>query len=215
LDVETVRWCLRKGKGIRIIEPNENLARAYVQKARSALNTMNAALKIREADWATATAYYARYFALYALLMRMGVKSEIHECTIAVAGLLAERGIVKKGMVEEVSRSKQSRIETQYYVAGERSQREIERDAESARRFVLEAEKALEDVIPEQIEDVRASLTELLKSPGKKERRLFKEGAEDRRRFTKRVASIRLTGDRDRAGVDAATVKDRYGGVKD
>lgn len=28
MDVETVRWCLRKGKGIRIIEPNENLARA-------------------------------------------------------------------------------------------------------------------------------------------------------------------------------------------
>jgi uncharacterized protein (UPF0332 family) len=175
LDVETVRWCLRQKKGIRIIEPNENLARAYVQKARSALNTMNATLKIREAEWATATAYYARYFALYALLMRMGVKSEIHECTIAVAGLLAEKGIVKKGMVEEVSRSKQSRIETQYYVAGERSQREIEKDAESARRFVLEAEKALEDMVLEQIEDVRASLTELLKSPRKKERRPFKE----------------------------------------
>jgi len=39
--------------------------------------------------------------------------------------------------------------------------------------------------------------------------------AEDRRELVKRVASIRLTGERDRAGVDAATVKDRYGGVKD
>jgi len=27
LDAETVRWCLRR-RGIRIIEPNENLARA-------------------------------------------------------------------------------------------------------------------------------------------------------------------------------------------
>jgi len=31
---------------------------------------MNAALEIRETDWITTTAYYARYFALYALLMK-------------------------------------------------------------------------------------------------------------------------------------------------
>ena len=84
-----VVWCFKQKRGIRIIEPNPNLTKAYLKKAISALNTMTAALKINEIDWITTTAYYARYFALYALLMKIGVKSEIHDCTIAVARLLA------------------------------------------------------------------------------------------------------------------------------
>ena len=37
---------------------------------------------------------------------------------------------------------------------------------------------------------------------------------EDRYEIVKRIASIRLTGDRERAFVDVATIKDFYGGVK-
>jgi len=39
--------------------------------------------------------------------------------------------------------------------------------------------------------------------------------AEDRRGLVRRVAAIRLSGEKGRAGVDASTVKERYGGVKD
>ena len=67
-------WCLKQKRGIRIIEPNPNLTKAYLKKSVSALNTMTAALKIEESDWIATTAYYARYFALYALLMKMGIK---------------------------------------------------------------------------------------------------------------------------------------------
>lgn len=67
---ETITWCLKQKRGIRIIQPNENLTKAYLKKAISALNTMNAASDIGEPDWITTTAYYARYFALYAMLMK-------------------------------------------------------------------------------------------------------------------------------------------------
>ncbi|MEN6379840.1 MAG: hypothetical protein ABFD15_09720 [Methanofastidiosum sp.] len=33
-------------------------------------------------EWKIATAYYTLYFSLYAMLMRIGVKSEIHSCTV-------------------------------------------------------------------------------------------------------------------------------------
>ena len=59
---------MKQRKGIRIIEPNPNLTKEYLRKAISSLNTMNAALQVRETDWIVTTAYYARYFALYALL---------------------------------------------------------------------------------------------------------------------------------------------------
>ena len=78
-------WCFKQKHGIRIIEPNENLTKAYLKKSISALNTMTATLQIKETEWIATTAYYARYFALYGLLMKIGVKSEIHDCTINLA----------------------------------------------------------------------------------------------------------------------------------
>jgi len=38
---------------------------------------------------------------------------------------------------------------------------------------------------------------------------------EDRRKFVEKVRNIKLTGDKKRANVDAAWVKDFYGGTKD
>lgn len=155
---KTILWCLKQKKGIRIIQPNENLTKAYLKKAISALNTMNAALEIGETDWITTTAYYARYFALYALLMKVGIKSEIHDCSIAMARLLAEKGILNEDLASDISNSKQDRIDTQYYVERELDQASIRRNVEKAREFVLEIEKTIEGIGIDEIENVRAEL---------------------------------------------------------
>jgi uncharacterized protein (UPF0332 family) len=144
-----------------MIQPNENLAKAYLKKAISALNTMNAALEIRETDWITTTAYYARYFALYALLMKMGIKSEIHDCSIAVARLLTEKGLLREGLASDISDSKQARIDIQYYVERELDQASIRKDVENARNFVLELEKVIENITTDKIEKIRAQMKAL------------------------------------------------------
>jgi len=77
--VDVIRWCKKKKKGIRLISPNENLADAYLFKAEDALETMNS---ITSPDWRISTAYYAMYYSVYAILMKSGIKSEIHSCTI-------------------------------------------------------------------------------------------------------------------------------------
>jgi uncharacterized protein (UPF0332 family) len=122
----------------------------------SALNTMNAALEIRETDWITTTAYYARYFALYALLMKMGIKSEIHDCSIAVAELLTERGILEEGLAKGILNSKQARIDIRYYVERELDPTSVRNDVKNARNFVLELEKVIENITTDRIEEVRA-----------------------------------------------------------
>ena len=148
----TIVWCLKQKRGIGIVQPNENLTKAYLKKAASALNIMNAALEIGEPDWITTTAYYARYFALYALLMKIGIKSEIHDCTIAVATLLAEKGILGKDLATDISNSKQTRIDIQYYVEKELNQDQIKRDVKKAHAFVLMLEKTIEDLEIDRIE---------------------------------------------------------------
>jgi len=80
---------------------------------------MNAALQINEVEWTVTTAYYARYFSLYALLMKLGIKSEIHDCSIAVAKLLARNKILTETLVNDISEAKEARVGVQYYVTGE------------------------------------------------------------------------------------------------
>ena len=122
---------------------------------------MTAAAKIYETDWILTTAYYARYFALYALLMKIGIKSEIHDCTINIAKLLADNGILTQNLVEDIAKAKQTRIDTQYYVEPQQTPKTIQRNIESARKFVLETEKTIENITTEQINAIRNQLKKL------------------------------------------------------
>ncbi|PIN70560.1 hypothetical protein COY28_01125 [Candidatus Woesearchaeota archaeon CG_4_10_14_0_2_um_filter_57_5] len=63
-------------------EPNGNLADAYVKKAEEALFALG---ELTVPSWQIAAAYYAMYFSLYAVLVRIGIRSEIHACTLACA----------------------------------------------------------------------------------------------------------------------------------
>ncbi len=155
-------WCFKQKHGIRIVEPNEDLSKAYLKKAVSALNTMTAALKIRETDWIAATAYYARYFALYSLLMKIGVKSEIHECTIRMGGYLSENGILNKNLIDDIEKAKQTRVDMQYYVVKEFRVKEIKENMEAARKFVLDVEKETMGLTTNQIENIRQQLRNMM-----------------------------------------------------
>lgn len=77
--MDKIEWCLKAKNGIELVEPNSNLAEAYLKKAEDSLETMRLA---KSRDWKISTAYYTIYFSIYAILMRIGVKCEIHSCTI-------------------------------------------------------------------------------------------------------------------------------------
>jgi uncharacterized protein (UPF0332 family) len=119
---------------------------------------MTAALQIKETDWTATTAYYARYFALYALLMKIGVKSEIHDCTINIAKLLAKNKILNPHLINDITKAKQTRIDTQYYVAKELNQTDIKNNTEAARKFVLQIEQTIENITQQQINTIRTQL---------------------------------------------------------
>jgi uncharacterized protein (UPF0332 family) len=158
---KTLSWCLKKKKGIRLVKPNSRLSEVYLKKAKSSLNMMNAAQQIGEVEWTVTTAYYARYFVLYALLMKLGIKSEIHDCSIAVAHLIAEQGIIPLDLVDDISSAKEQRIDMQYYLPKEIKKENIEKNVKKARTFVLEMEKIIEIIDEKQINLVRENLSKL------------------------------------------------------
>ncbi len=81
---EMVSWCFMQKSGIRIEKPNDQLCYAYLKEANVALTSMNVNRKADIRKWVIITAYYARYNAIYALLRKVGIRSEIHDCSIAV-----------------------------------------------------------------------------------------------------------------------------------
>ena len=112
IKMDKIRWCLKQNKGIGLVEPNENLRRAYLKKAEEALETMSTT---QSKDWQLTTAYYTIYHGIYSLLMKIGIKCEIHSCTIEFA-----RRFLKKHFSAEdldlIDRAFDARKDAQHYV---------------------------------------------------------------------------------------------------
>jgi uncharacterized protein (UPF0332 family) len=112
-DKRYLRWCLRQERGIRLTAPSDNLVKAYLEKSRNALRSMEVNAQADIEEWAVSASYYAKYFVVYALLSKIGVKCEIHDCTIALFGSLFST-VECHHLVRELKQSKDDRVDVQY-----------------------------------------------------------------------------------------------------
>ena len=142
-DEAYLNWCLRQNKGIRIMTPSENLVKAYRQKSRNALKSMEVNAQSDLVDWAISTSYYSKYFAVYSLLCKIGVKCEIHDCTIALFEHLFSDSMPKE-IIKDLRESKEDRIEVQYYT--QEITVDLEKVIKQAKKFVIEVEKVTDDL---------------------------------------------------------------------
>ena len=157
-----IKWCLKQKKGIKIISPNENISQSYFDKANDSLSVM---LVSPSNEWKIITAYYSCYNAFYALLQKVGIKSEIHDCTINLMHFLfVEEDLIKEQFYTELVSAKDLRIETQYYFAEEIDLTKLKEDSETARSFVLNIVEVIENISENQIAIIRNKLNSLTKT---------------------------------------------------
>jgi len=152
-------WCVKQSKGIRLVRPSENLVRAYLEKSRSALKSMEVNAKAGIVEWAVSASYYAKYFSVYALLSKIGVKCEIHDCTIALFNHLFTNSVSAQ-LVQELRQSKDDRIEMQYYTREIRVN--LGQMANQTRNFLLEIEEIIDSLNSERITFLQNKLKELI-----------------------------------------------------
>ena len=113
-------WCKKQKKGIRLAVPSGVLGEVYLKKSESALNMLVSAIEKNEPDWIASTMYYAKYFSVYALLAKCGIKCEIHDCTLKAMKLLfVDSGIISKELYEDIEDSKTLRVDLQYYTSND------------------------------------------------------------------------------------------------
>ena len=78
-----------------------------------------------------------------------------------MANLLADNVILTQNLVEDITKAKQIRIDTQYYVETKLNPKVIQHNVEAARKFVLETEKTIDNITTQQIDMIRTQLKKL------------------------------------------------------
>ena len=155
------KWCLDQNRGIRQVKPSENLVRAYLDKSRNALKSMEVNAKEGIIEWAVSAGYYAKYFVVYALLSKIGVKCEIHDCTIALFEYLFGRDVPPQ-IIQEFRKSKEDRIEMQYYTR--KISIDLEKLMKRTKIFVLDIEKILDGLNSDRIMELQNILKHLIRN---------------------------------------------------
>ena len=145
-----IKWCKSQKKGIKLIEPNDNLFQEYIQTSEETLDILKS-IEGKSKVWLATTKYYCEYFAVYAVLMKIGIKCEIHDCTIALAGLLEEMNILPEGSLTLLQHDKQLRIDNQYYLKN----RDVPVDYSGIVQFVVTVKNTAIKLTSEQIKEIR------------------------------------------------------------
>lgn len=141
-----ISWCCRQKKGIKIAEPNENLSKEYIT---------NSDIDLKEAEsasekWKTIAAYYSCYEALYAVLQKIGIICEIHECTIALIEIIPGFTQEHKNFLEKL---KKERIDVQYYLERPKPLNMIQ-----IKEFILACKQILAELKEDEIKKIREKI---------------------------------------------------------
>ncbi len=152
---DKIRWCCRQKRGISLAETNDSLAENYFRNASETAENM----KKLNGSWKIITAYYACYNALYGVLQKAGIKSEIHECSIELMGLFNQFSHEDCGMLRDL---KDKRIDAQYYL---KQPEPIEE--KKAIAFVEKCRVIADSINKDEIEAIRSKIASLAKGGAK------------------------------------------------
>ena len=148
-----------KKEGLSLIEPNSNLAEAYIKKSEEALESMRVNIIN---DWKISTAYYTLYFSLYAVLTKIGIKCEIHSCTIEFA-----KKFLKEFFSEEefdfIGDSLKARIDSQYYVDKMVPDEQYNKMIKDAPDFLVKCKSILVKLNEKKINEIRMEFKKAVK----------------------------------------------------
>lgn len=95
---------------------------------------------------------------MYGLLAKIGVKCEIHDCTIALFEYLFD-DTVSTQLIQELRDSKRGRVETQYYPIT--MEMDLEEEMSQTKNFVLVIEKTLDSLNSEDVLRLQRKLKRL------------------------------------------------------
>jgi len=150
MSYDKIDWCLKQNKGIKLVEPNNKISENYLNESAEDYEMIE---KSNE-KWKAVTAYYSCYNSLCAILTKIGIKSEIHDCSIALMSLI---GFEDKN-INFLNELKRERIDIQYYL--KHPSLKIEKSDVS--EFNNKCREVLLDLNDNKINDIRKKIKEII-----------------------------------------------------
>lgn len=155
----TLRWCCRNENGLRLNASNENLTRGYIKLAEDALGTMNRERNYNR-QFAISACYYSMYYALYAILMKIGVTCEIHSCTLEFMKKLL-KDFYTEEEIQAIKKALGCRETAQYYVDKIVSKEDETYIMAQAPLFITKSKEILAKLNENDIQRIREALQQV------------------------------------------------------
>lgn len=158
----SIKWCCKQSNGIKIDIPNDNLAGSYIKMAENAIGTMNRERSYNR-QFAISACYYSMYYSLYAVLMKIGIKCEIHSCTLEFMKKLL-KDFYSTDDMKKINKAFEARDKAQYYINKIVTKEEEEFIMAQAPLFLSKSKDILEKINENDIQKIRDNLRDIVKS---------------------------------------------------
>jgi uncharacterized protein (UPF0332 family) len=153
--MNSLDWCKKQKNGIEIVEPNENMSSSYIKMAEESITILH---KITESKiWTATTSYYIYYYSLYSFMLRLGVKCEIHSCSILFMKNRLQK-YYSKNDVQEFGNAFKARMDLQYYADRPIDQEIINNSAKQCKLFFIKTKNILAKISEKEIEEIRSKV---------------------------------------------------------
>src|SRR3989344_1171955 len=151
----SVKWCLKQKDGLELVTPNNVMADSYIKMAEESISILKGveASKI----WTATTTYYIFYYSLYSLMLHIGIKCEIHSCSIEFMKKYLHIFYDKKD-AEMMEKAFSARIDLQYYSNRPVDSKVIEETKKHCTEFFIKIKDILLKISEPQIKSIRESL---------------------------------------------------------
>ncbi|MBS3085544.1 HEPN domain-containing protein [Candidatus Pacearchaeota archaeon] len=149
----SLKWCFKQKDGIKVVESNDNLSQSYIKMAENAIGTMNRE-KEYNLQFAISACYYSMYYSLYAILMKIGIKCEIHSCTLEFMEKFLN-GFYSVEDIKIIKKAFNLRITAQYYADKIIDKGDVNEITEKAPLFFNKSKKSLSKINEEDIKDIK------------------------------------------------------------
>ena len=138
-----------------MVEPNKNISDSYMKMAEESVDVLQNIGKSR--IWTATTAYYIFYYSLYSLMLRIGIKCEIHACSLEFMKQKLKL-FYNEEDIEMINKAFSARINLQYYTDRPVNPVIIEQSKKYSKNFFIKTKDILAKISEKQINDIRNSL---------------------------------------------------------
>jgi len=156
-----IKWCFGKKEGIRLVEKNILIGKSYLKMAEEFIGTMRRE-KDKNIRAAVSSGYYSIYYSLYSIMQKIGIKCEIHSCSIEFMKVFLNEFYSSED-IELVERSFAVRNIMQYYVDRTVNKKEIDLIFNNSYEFFVLSRDIFSRINEDKIDEIRNKLQEKMK----------------------------------------------------